>query len=263
MVSIYEEGRENPTENNVFLLFGGDGSLNYFINNVVKNFKKSPRVIYIPAGTANDFAKSLKLELVEYIDGKFIKDILSFGQTITVPTMKCNDLLFINAATCGAPAQVTESGNDTLKEIVGQASYYFSALKKIISPDLFYIESAFNNEEKWNKVECFGFFVGQGLFAGGGARVANTRIPLFKEEFSFLTVNSSSLTENISIVSGIQNQDADNTDNDGKDILIDKKCVKVKVRSEVVIPVKLDGEEYESKTLEFSKGPLTLDFYLY
>ena len=78
----------------VVLVIGGDGTLNYFLNNT--KYLNKAKVLYIPRGTANDFAKSLygqskKLE----ITNEHILDIFNNALMVDVPVMQCNDQKFI------------------------------------------------------------------------------------------------------------------------------------------------------------------------
>ena len=51
------KGMDELSNQSTIILLGGDGSLNYLVNHL--NNKNNLNILYLPTGTANDFAKSL------------------------------------------------------------------------------------------------------------------------------------------------------------------------------------------------------------
>ena len=241
------------------LTIGGDGTLNFLINNL--NLKDDstneelPKILYYPDGTANDFAKSLNYPQWEKLSVKRICDIINKNSFIHIPIMKCNDQFFINVLTAGAPAQVTDSGNSMLKEIVGKFSYYLNALEEIISPTLYNISYQCNNEDI-NEVTTYGFLVSQGLYAGGGVKVNNSLAAHFDKYFNFTIPNNDNIASIITDMIELQKEEGKITE------INSYNCEKLLIKTNKEIPIKLDGEEYHSRDLTIEKTKCSLPFYL-
>lgn len=246
---------DNPKS--VVLVLGGDGTLNYFLNQVEK--LDNLRVIYFPCGTANDFSKSLRLSPV-VPSLPIIEDILRSSTLFSIPVMKCNEKRFINVATIGAPAKVTQSGSDLVKKYAGTLSYYMSALEEIISPEIvnmrYYVD-----EELQEEASVFGFAITQGIFAGGGVKLSPSFFPNFGQYFEFTALKSDSLADSISFLLKMQQKDA--ALNLEEQSLIHKFTRRLIVESQKEMSVKLDGEEYCSNRLEFKKEKSKINFYYY
>ena len=244
----------------VVLVIGGDGTLNYFLNNT--KYLNRAKVLYIPRGTANDFAKSLYSQSLELeITNEYILDIINNALLVDVPVMQCNEQKFINVATAGAPAMVTDSGNSLIKEYGGRLSYFISAIEKVMTSYLYDIKVC--HEDNCRDYKCYGFFVSQGLYAGGGVRTSLSQVPLFGREFSLTFKEDESVLGSISSVIKIQNM------NSRKELLKDESGINFSMHEKVIISssksidVKLDGEEYKSKELEFSKSKDQIKFYIF
>ena len=245
---------EHTEDGSPVMLFGGDGSLNYFVNlTYVKD--KYFKVLYLPCGTANDFAKSLKIE-PQVLSALAIKSVLLQGITLDIPTLKCNEQYFINVATAGSPANVTDTDKTLFKKVIGKFDYYLNAAGELFSakPMSFTVTT----DEQTHECNGYGFFVGQGLFAGGRMRVINSFVPCFNDKFCFLTVNSEVLVESMECMSTLQSQSVID-DNRALDLM----ATQFTVSSSEPIKVRLDGEEYESKKLAFKRGSQKHQFYLY
>jgi YegS/Rv2252/BmrU family lipid kinase len=253
--------RENIHNGASIIVLGGDGTLNYMVNNF--NDLDQGKIIYFPTGTANDFAKSMGI--IERLPSTAIVDSINKNApTIKIPVMKCNDRYFINVATAGSPARVTSTGGDLLKETIGRFQYYIAALEKLLGPEEYKLSYQIDNGEK-KSLTTHGFLVSQGLFAGGGVKVSSNFTPNFKEYFNFISPNSTDLTPAIQNLINLQKTDGpvevdmDSNQND----LIDFQCQKLKVTAYQEIPVKLDGEEYCAREFCFEKSSTSLEFYLY
>ena len=238
------------------LLLGGDGSINYLLNNFPLKLITECKVIYFPTGTANDFAKSLKVTLTSpRVEN--IADILRSNISVSIPLMSCNDRYFINVATAGAPAKVTNSGEDLLKKATGKLSYYILSLEQLLSPDEYEIRYRCDGEE--GSLRTNGFIISQGLYAGGGIKVSSSYTPNFGENFNFLAVKNTDISTSVSSVLELQKSPSVvNEEN-----LSNKYCQELLINGNKEIPLKLDGEEYSSKSLSFKKLELSIEYFLH
>lgn len=241
---------------NKILLLGGDGSLNYLINSLDSKVLSRLEVIYFPTGSANDFAKSLKIT-PNLPTAKKITSLLNNNKLITIPLGECNDRKFINVMCAGAAALVTESGDTLLKKVMGKVTYYIGAIEQLLSNTSYRFE--YRTENQREKVESPGFVVSQGLFAGGGIKVTPSYSANFGATFDFLSLRSEKLGTVISSAIELQKENPKLEDLE-LDII---KTNQVEINSSSLIPAKLDGEEYSSKRFLIKKSPTSLMFHIH
>lgn len=105
---------------------GGDGTLNEVITGQMYSGKFTP-IGYIPAGSMNDVAHSLKIS----------KDVKSAVQNIltgvpkTLDVGRFNDKYFFYVAAFGAFTDVPYTTSQKHKNVIGTLSYYLEGIKKI------------------------------------------------------------------------------------------------------------------------------------
>lgn len=254
LVEEYDSKKSYSQSGTFFLVIGGDGTLNYFVSEF--HFEYKPNVIYIPLGTANDFSKSIfpKIQILDSID---IERIIKRDTAIDVSIMKLNDKRFINVATCGAPAEVTQDSESGMKQAIGQVAYYLAGFKKLFTDNTLNITVEIDGESR--EIQTCGFVVSQGLYAGGGIRVNPSFTACFGDDFSFLSTNDGKMYSSIQVISELTLSDQIE-ENDKLELHFIKK---LKVKSKNVIPVKLDGEFYEASELNFEKSDHSINLLLY
>ncbi len=118
------EAREIADKYDVIVFAGGDGSVNEMVQ-VVAEMEDPPILGYIPSGTVNDFAHTLKIP-------KKIKKALRIIKTGTVEQIDCmklNDRYAIYVVTTGAFTSATYNTSQTKKNHSGRIAYYFEAIK--------------------------------------------------------------------------------------------------------------------------------------
>lgn len=253
-IEEYDKEKAYSLSDTYFLIIGGDGTLNYFVSQFHFDFK--PNVIYIPLGTANDFSKSV-LPNIPQLESIDISRILKRDTAINVPIMKLNDKRFINVATCGAPAEVTQEADSGMKQTIGQVSYYLAGFKKFFTENVLSITVEIDG--KFIDIETCGFVISQGLYAGGGIRVNPSFTACFGDDFSFLSTNDGKMFSSIQAISELTISNEVKV----KDEIEMHFIKKLKIKSSSIIPVKLDGEYYESSELIFEKSDHSIKLFLY
>lgn len=111
----------------LIILSGGDGTLNSIVNLLLKNNCQLP-IGFIPAGTCNDFARSLHLpvNLAECLE------IIYAGRTIDVDIgLLNNENFFLNTCAGGLFVDVSFNTDDELKRNFGPLAYYLKALGQV------------------------------------------------------------------------------------------------------------------------------------
>ena len=105
---------------------GGDGTMNEVATGLMK-LEKRPICGYIPAGTVNDFAASLKIPRVMKNAAALITD----GDVFKCDMGKFNDRYFTYVAGFGAFTEVSYQTPQEWKNALGKAAYFIEALKHI------------------------------------------------------------------------------------------------------------------------------------
>lgn len=120
--AVFQEMRETGRQYDLIVCAGGDGTLNHVISSMARDGITTP-LGYIPAGSTNDFARSLGIpmdlqENCAAITGgvPFAYDIGSF-----------NDRYFNYVAAFGAFTSVSYSTDQNLKNALGHAGYILNA----------------------------------------------------------------------------------------------------------------------------------------
>ncbi len=248
------KGMDELSNQSTIILLGGDGSLNYLVNHL--NNKNNLNILYLPTGTANDFAKSLnRQDFVPTV--KLIEEVIKNCPQIEIPLMKCNDKYFINVATGGAPALVTSDGENLLKKLTGKFEYYLKGLEQVLSPEVFEVDISHNDKNILKAQNLYGLAIAQGLYAGGGAKVTPNTTPLFKDHFSFTAVKADHMTQALSDLIEIQKNDQQ----DISENTLSFTTKRITLKGNKKIPFKLDGEPYSQKEFTFEKSSIKLNFY--
>lgn len=110
-----------------FIIAGGDGTINIVVNCLMKYGLNHIPIAIIPVGTANDFARFLKLPKEPDDACKIIAN----NNTIPVDVGLCNDTYFINVCAGGLFANISEKIDKNFKEVLGKLGYYIRALQEM------------------------------------------------------------------------------------------------------------------------------------
>lgn len=105
---------------------GGDGTLNEVINGIIKCNKKID-VTFIPFGTTNDFAKTVKMPRNHF---KLSKKLSQYNET-GIDIGKFNDRYFYYVAAFGVCTKVSYSTNQKEKNKFGKLAYYKKGIQEI------------------------------------------------------------------------------------------------------------------------------------
>ena len=127
------------------LVAGGDGSVSFAINELIKNNFELPSkfaIGYIPAGTAN----ILQAELGMSNNIKKIANTLMSNNLEKTNLVRINDKHFILMAGLGWDAQIVQSINTTLKKFLGKIIFGIKGFQKFIFMDNKKIRVTVGNE---------------------------------------------------------------------------------------------------------------------
>lgn len=110
------------------LIAGGDGTVDILVNHMMDHGINLP-VGILPMGTANDYAKFIKIP----------KDITeAIKKMLTLPPKamdlgKINDKYFLNVASTGLLTDVSQRTHGELKNAIGKLAYYIKGFEQIPS----------------------------------------------------------------------------------------------------------------------------------
>ena len=110
-----------------FIVAGGDGTVNSFINALMQNEGRLP-VGILPIGTSNDFATYLKLP-EDF--GEYFRLLQNQENIRFLDVGKINDIYFINVCACGFLTSVPYETPSDLKNMFGKLAYYLKGVQKL------------------------------------------------------------------------------------------------------------------------------------
>ena len=152
----------------LLIVAGGDGTINDVINGLGKaGFPKGVTLGILPAGTGNDLAATLCVPE----DADAAEDVLREGRVRTLDCARvCStgigERFFINVATGGLGAEISDANEGELKERWGKLSYLRASLEAANDFDVRELDLYLDGELR--KVRAVNVVVGNCRYAGGG-----------------------------------------------------------------------------------------------
>lgn len=160
---------------------GGDGTLNEVISGLM-HVKKKPVLGYIPAGSTNDFASSLKIS----------KNMEQAAQTVVegtpfaVDVGKLGERHFIYIAAFGAFTDVSYMTSQESKNVLGHQAYMLEAVKRIAQLKSYHMRVSCETEQVEGEF-IFGM-VTNTKSVGGFKGLINQEVELDDGEFEVLLI---------------------------------------------------------------------------
>jgi lipid kinase YegS len=226
---------------------GGDGTINAVASALVKYGGKKPTLTLgvCPLGTANDFARGLKLpsdDLAECLRIACTRN----GQLIDVGVL--NGRYFINVASMGFGAEVTATTPVQLKKALGGGAYSLIGMLKALKLKPYPGQLLVPGEEPVEGSMLF-MAVGNSHFAGGGFDVA----PQARLDDGLLDLTAILAGSRLNLA-GIRNELEDPMNPDNKHVFY-RQLSKFTITSEQKLHCNLDGEPVYKKKLKFGILP--------
>lgn len=210
---------------------GGDGTLNEVISAVMTHCMAKPKIGYIPAGSTNDFAKSLGIPKDMVKAAKLISNDNSFLCDIGV----MNGRFFNYVAAFGAFTDVSYKTPQSMKNVLGHQAYIVESLKSLSKI------KAYNMKVTCNDITITGNYI-YGMVAnsksvGGMKGITGKNILLDDGLFEVILVREAkNPLELQQIVAGLFSKNQDSP-------MVDRfKASKVIFESDKSISWTLDGE---------------------
>jgi diacylglycerol kinase (ATP) len=171
---VETEGPEDATEaakewhDGLLIVAGGDGTVNDVINGLGKaGFPEGVTLALLPAGTGNDLAAALAIPE----DPDEAEDVIRQNRVRTLDVARVRsegigERFFINVATGGIGAEISEANYEELKSRWGKLSYLRASLEVARDFDVKEVTLYLDGEER--KVRAVNVAVGNCRYAGGG-----------------------------------------------------------------------------------------------
>ncbi len=211
---------------------GGDGTLDEVMAGVLKSGHK-PVVGYIPAGSTNDFARSLQLPS----DMKEAAKIIVDGKTFSCDIGSFNGLYFVYVAAFGVFTEVSYKTDQNMKNILGHMAYVLEGAKNLLEIKPYHMKFVIDD-----CVELEGDFI-YGMMTnsesvGGIEQITGNDVELDDGEFELLLIrNPITPLDWTSIITGLVNKESDG------EFIYYLKAKKVVIETKEDIPWTLDGED--------------------
>ena len=209
---------------------GGDGTLDEVVSGMMLAEKIVP-LGYIPAGSTNDFANSLKIPK----DMEKAAEIAVSGQGFSCDVGAFNDNSFIYVAAFGIFTAVSYKTSQEWKNILGHAAYILEGAKSLTDITSYHI-----------RVECDGktiedeFIYGMitnSNSVGGFKNMTGKNVLLDDGKFEVTLIRMPKNFGELSAILGSLTNLIDNTD-----LIYSFKCDCIRFFSEAEVPWTLDGE---------------------
>jgi len=154
--------QDAASDNDLVIVMGGDGSINGALPGIMQS--KLP-VGIIPAGTANDLARTLGLPT----DVIACVDVIASGRLREIDVARVNGTPFINAASIGISVDITRQLDKPFKKRWGKLAYVLAASRALFRMRAFTADVIFENDR--TKTRSVQIVVGNGRYFGTGMTV--------------------------------------------------------------------------------------------
>ena len=133
--------RERHAGFDIVVCSGGDGTLDEVVTGMMQCDEKIP-IGYVPAGSTNDFASSLK------IPKSMIRaaDVVVNGKNFACDIGKFNNNNFIYVAAFGIFTDVSYETNQDIKNVLGHTAYLLEGVRRLPAVRSYAIKISYDNE---------------------------------------------------------------------------------------------------------------------
>lgn len=216
---------------------GGDGTLNEVVNGLLNNPNEIPPLGYIPSGSTNDFAHSLKIPR----DMAKAAELIPYGNYKDVDMGKYNDKYFVYVAAFGAFTSVSYATPQDIKNIIGHAAYVIEGIKSLSSIKAYAVEV--DCQQLHTKENFIYGMVTNTYYVGGLYKMDKKSVKLDDGLFEVLLIKE---PKDILDLNDITSYLLKNTDE--SDLIYSFKTNHITFKTEEAIPWTLDGEYGDSPT---------------
>ena len=190
-----------PCEYDEIVVCGGDGTLNEVITGLMRSGNQYT-LGYIPSGTLNEWSSGLK---ISRNIKKAAEDIVS-GRKIKLDIGKFSDKYFSYTASFGAFTDASYSAPQDVKNVLGQAAYFFEGIKSLgnIKP----VHLKFTADGRETEGDFLFGAVSNSMSVGGIVKFDESAVKLNDGKFEILLIrNPDNILKLQPIIDGILKRD--------------------------------------------------------
>lgn len=132
--------KNKKNEYDIVACSGGDGTLDEVVHGMLQAEKKVP-IGYIPAGSTNDFARTLGIPK----DMEKAAKVVVEGKSFLCDIGLLDEKPFVYVAAFGLFTDVSYETNQDIKNLLGHTAYILEGMKKIPSMSLFHMKVSYED----------------------------------------------------------------------------------------------------------------------
>ncbi len=209
---------------------GGDGTLDEVVSGIMRSVKKVP-LGYIPAGSTNDFANSLKIPK-DMIKAAYVA---VEGKSFSCDVGRFNEKYFIYVAAFGIFTEVSYRTRQEWKNILGHAAYILEGAKSLTSITSYHMRVEHDGEVIEDKF-IFGMITNSNS-VGGFKNMTGKNVELDDGLFEVTLIRMPKNPVELNAILASLTNLIDDTD-----LIYSFKSSKVSFLCEEEVPWTLDGE---------------------
>lgn len=174
--------RERDDNYSIVVCSGGDGTLDEVVSGMMNSEFKVP-IGYVPAGSTNDFAKSLK------IPSSMTKaaQIVVGGNEFMCDVGAMNDKNFVYCAAFGVFTDVSYSTDQNLKNALGHSAYILQSVKELQDIRTYHMKITYGNGTVLEDDFIYGMITNS-IQVGGIQNITGKNVRLDDGEFEVTLV---------------------------------------------------------------------------
>ncbi|MBO5166745.1 MAG: diacylglycerol kinase family lipid kinase [Lachnospiraceae bacterium] len=209
---------------------GGDGTLDEVVTGMVKSGKALP-IGYIPAGSTNDFANSLKLPS----NAKKAAKIVLEGEKFACDIGSFNRDVFVYVAAFGMFTDVSYGTNQELKNMLGHMAYILEGIKRLTALKSYKMK--FSYGETVIEGDFLYGMITNSVSVGGFKNITGKNVALNDGQLEVTLIRRpTNATELNKLIAALVEQNTES------EFIYWFKTAKLKVESEEKVAWTLDGE---------------------
>lgn len=225
---------ENAERFDLVVCAGGDGTLDNTVGGIMRlerKLKKRIHMGYIPCGSTNDYARSLRISMDPL---QAARDIID-GDICHVDVGRLENTFFIYVAAFGAFTDISYSTPQNLKNALGHAAYVLEASKAMFNLKNYHLKVMFDGEEVEGD-----FVYGQitnSLSVGGFKNIGSKDMSFSDGLFETVLIKTPETPIELQrIINSLLIDDLSD------DMIVFRKSSRVVIQSEEELPWTVDGE---------------------
>lgn len=227
-----KELAEAGTECDILVCIGGDGTWNEVISGIM-SLKNKPMLAYLPSGTVNDFAATLKLAK----SAAKLMDTIALYRPFACDIGQFNNRFFTYVAAFGIFTEISYSTPQSTKNSFGKTAYFLEGVKQLTNIPRYHIKAVVDNDEVIEDSCIFGCITNS-KFVAGFTAVNAKDAQLDDGQFELLLIRVPNNPLDVqNIIAALLKHEVNET------WMYFRKAADIHIESQEAVPWTLDGED--------------------